>query len=587
MTQKRDLIAQWAFDTRPVLDRFHLWLEDVQVDRTYDDPEETAPFAPRGIRRSLVMTTAITALGTHLFGNYGGAIEADKVTVNRVKKAADAISAYVMSEGLWYLTRNLPENHAIMVCLGEGLMPKAGESPEMGANPMLGFGRVYARPEVARFIDTEVHRLLNEPDRSWADFFSAARERRITIWGAAVDTLENTSRFAKGNDTGPMSIFHLFDQPLAISRPYEAYMGSLTVPHAVRTAAEAQSVLLDFLTPRAKVVEAIEHAYPGINRGNIHVWTLRGASRETRLRRLWDEWNVLGVHIVDDGWEAPTGMTVFNESGTYAPTWMVGDWTDAGGKTHVFLCDGYAATAEAVQAASLSDVLDVDVSMVPFSPKFHLPHDDEYRLMRLDPNTTDFDTQVRKLFGSRQVDDGEVAIYRNAILDAKTCNLPIHKRVLVTDDLFCEKDWHVLATAGHICPDPYTGAPGVEVVHDDTYRITTHIATRRATSLVTLTLRMLEPPETQRLVFSPLLVRFTSGEDFTTRPVKVSDSGRIRNELQTMMPQALSYNGDTVVVHFDRLDDKVIPPDIQDAYRLILTWYKERHPVWFSWLKIK
>ena len=63
-----------------------------------------------------------------------------------MKKDADAISAYAMSEGLWYASRHLPENHAIMVCLGEGLMPKAGETPEMGSNPQLGFGRVYARP---------------------------------------------------------------------------------------------------------------------------------------------------------------------------------------------------------------------------------------------------------------------------------------------------------------------------------------------------------------------------------------------------------------------------------------------------------
>jgi len=26
---KRTMVAQWAFDTRPVLLRFHLWLEDV------------------------------------------------------------------------------------------------------------------------------------------------------------------------------------------------------------------------------------------------------------------------------------------------------------------------------------------------------------------------------------------------------------------------------------------------------------------------------------------------------------------------------------------------------------------------------
>ena len=28
---RKNLIAQWAFDTRPILGRFHLWLEDVEV----------------------------------------------------------------------------------------------------------------------------------------------------------------------------------------------------------------------------------------------------------------------------------------------------------------------------------------------------------------------------------------------------------------------------------------------------------------------------------------------------------------------------------------------------------------------------
>ena len=32
------LIAQWAFDTRPVLLRFHLWLEDVEVERAQAEP---------------------------------------------------------------------------------------------------------------------------------------------------------------------------------------------------------------------------------------------------------------------------------------------------------------------------------------------------------------------------------------------------------------------------------------------------------------------------------------------------------------------------------------------------------------------
>ncbi len=109
----------------------------------------------------------MTALGTRLFGRCGEAVGLDKAGINRVKKDADAVSAYALSEALWYLTRSLPENHAVMVSLGEGLMPKAGETPEMGSNPLLGFGRVYARPQVARFLDRRVHRLVNEPGYDW------------------------------------------------------------------------------------------------------------------------------------------------------------------------------------------------------------------------------------------------------------------------------------------------------------------------------------------------------------------------------------------------------------------------------------
>ena len=122
--------------------------------------------------------------------------------MNQIKKDADAASAYALSEGLWYLSRSLPENHAIMVCLGEGLMPKAGETPEMGSNPQIGFGRVYARPEVARTLDRQVVRLLNDPAYGWDGFYGDVKDAGITVWGAAIDTLENTSRFAKGSIDG-------------------------------------------------------------------------------------------------------------------------------------------------------------------------------------------------------------------------------------------------------------------------------------------------------------------------------------------------------------------------------------------------
>jgi hypothetical protein len=584
-TAKRNLVAQWAFDTRPVLLRFHLWLEDVEVERAQAEPVSAHTFAPRGIARCLAMTSAATALGTRLFGDFGAGAGRDKAGVNQVKKAADAVSAYVMSEGLWHLTRTLPENHALMVCLGEGLMPKVGETAEMGANPMLGFGRVYARPELAKTVDRRVRRLLNEPGHTFEQFHEWLKSRGITLWGAAVDTLENTSRFADGRPTGPMAVFHLFDAPLRLSRPYESYMGCLTVPTRVAQAAENASVLLDYRTPRKQVAEAIEAAYPGIRREHIHVWTLRGKSRVHRLGRLWEEWERAGVHLVEDGWKAPSGLAVFTDSGTYAPTFLVGDWKDPAGATHVFLCDGYAATAEAMQAASLADVLDVQSTMSLFSPTFELPVDVEGRLMQLNPSAPSFPQRLAALLGGDAVEAGKVRTYAEAIRDAAASNMPLGKPVLRADDFLPQKSWSVLACVGYLCDDPYTGAPGVTQVGDHSYRVTTRLATRQASSRITFTLRLMESFETTRQVFSPLLVRFLSGVDHTTRPVKISDSGRIRNELQTMIPQALEHDGDHIRVRFDRINEMVLPRDKQARIREVLQWYKANHPIWFEWLE--
>jgi hypothetical protein len=583
---KRNLVAQWAFDTRPVLLRFHLWLDDVEVERAQAEPVSAHTFAPRGIARCLAMTSAATALGTRLFGEFGAGAGKDKTVVNQVKKAADAVSAYVMSEGLWHLTRTLPENHALMVCLGEGLMPKVGETPEMGANPMLGFGRVYARPELARTVDRRVRRLLNEPGHTFEQFYEWLQSRGITLWGAAVDTLENTSRFADGKTTGPMAVFHLFDSPLRLSRPYESYMGCLTVPGRVAEAAANSSVLLDYRTPRKQVAEAIEAAYPGIRREHIHVWTLRGKSRLHRLGRLWEEWERVGVHLVEDGWKAPSGLAIFTDSGTYAPTFLVGSWRDAAGATHAFLCDGYAATAEAMQAASLSDVLDVHSTMSLFSPTFELPVDVEARLMQLDASAPNFAARLAQLLGVPEVEAGKVRTYREAIADAAASNMPLGKPVLHADDFLPEKDWHVLASIGYIGDDPYTGAAGVTKVADNIYRVTTRLATRQASSRITFTLRLMESFEETRQVFSPLLVRFLSGVDHTTRPVKVSDSGRIRNELQTMIPQALEHDGDRIRVRFGQINERVLSPEKQARIRDVLQWYKAHHPVWFDWLEL-
>jgi hypothetical protein len=136
-------------------------------------------------------------------------------------------------------------------------------------------------------------------------------------------------------------------------------------------------------------------------------------------------------------------------------------------------------------------------------------------------------------------------------------------------------------------PDPYSGARGVEETMPQSYRVTTTAATRSGLLEVTLQLRLLETREQSRLVFSPLLDRFFAGEDFRRRPVKISDSGRIRNEIQTWCSWALESFGDGGIrIHFDRIDDEVVPRDKQDLIREVLAWYKENHPIWFRWLEI-
>ena len=49
---KRNLVAQWAFDTRPVLLRFHLWLEDVEVDRAQAQPVSAFTTSRRATSRA-------------------------------------------------------------------------------------------------------------------------------------------------------------------------------------------------------------------------------------------------------------------------------------------------------------------------------------------------------------------------------------------------------------------------------------------------------------------------------------------------------------------------------------------------------
>lgn len=588
--RQKDMLAQWAFDTRPVLGRFHIWLDGVETEWTKGQPDPGKPrdmsFVPGGLERQLALTCAVTALGTRLYGRFGEGEGLDKTGINQVKKDADAISAYAMSEGLWYLTRHLPENHAIMVCLGEGLMPKAGETEEMGSNPNLGFGRVYARPGVAKFLDEKVLRLLNEPDYGWTEFYRDIRQAGITVWGAAIDTLENTSRFALGREQGTMTILHVFDQPLHVLRPYEGYMGALTLPKKVEEKASESAILLDYKTPRKFVLDAIQAAYPGIKSENVHVWTLGGKSRITRLSGLWQEWQDLGAHLVEEGWRLPNGGEVFTESGTYSPTHAVGTWIDEKGETHLFLCDGYAASAEALQAASLAPLLELHCSLSVFTSKFSLPKEREQYIMRLDPEVADFTEKLGDLLGKIPGSE-EIAHYKEMIAEAADAGINLEKPTLVADDFFPEKKWGVLAMGSYMGYEPYTGTEGVVEVAKDTYRVTVRLLSHGVSKKVTLTLRLMEGFESSRTIFQPLLARFLAGEDFRRRAVKISDSGRIRNELQTLCSEALEFpSRDSMRLVVGKIPDSIF--DLEKRTRLaeLLRWYKERHPVWFGWLEV-
>jgi hypothetical protein len=240
-----------------------------------------------------------------------------------------------------------------------------------------------------------------------------------------------------------------------------------------------------------------------------------------------------------------------------------------------------------MQASSLSEVLDVDASMAMFSPTFDLPCDKEAKLMQLDPRAPDFAAQVKALHGGEVIAAAQIKAYADAIEEARASNMPTGRKVLHADDFLPQKDWHVLSCVGYMSDDPYTGAPGIEKVGEGVYKVTTLLATRSASARVTFTFRFMDPLDQARHVFSPLLVRFLSGVDHRTRPVKISDSGRIRNELQTWCSEALEYfNEDGIRLRLDKVDDAVISPEKKRFIREVLSWYRANHPLWFRWLEI-
>jgi len=253
---------------------------------------------------------------------------------------------------------------------------------------------------------------------------------------------------------------------------------------------------------------------------------------------------------------------------------------------HLFLVDGYAASAEAIQAASLNPILGLDVSLAIFSSTFELSYDREPKIMNLDPDDDNFGARLQELFGC-PVDVEGISKYRETIIQAKAAGIPLNKGILHANDFLPAKKWDVMAISGYMLPDPYSGSPGIRQIGEDTYQVTVRLSTPRGDMRTTFTLRLVETLTKSRLVFNPLLNRFMRGEEYRERRVTISDSGRIRNELQTLCTEALEHFGESGIrLHFCQIPDDVISPSGRIKLREVLQWYKENHPIWFQWLEL-
>ena len=212
-------------------------------------------------------------------------------------------------------------------------MPKAGETPDMGSNPLLGFGRVYARPSVAKWLDQRVHRFINDPSLRLEGVLD--RARRVADHGLgrgdrhAREHLPLRQGGADGADDRP--------PPLRPAAPGRAPLRGLHGRHDAPEGGlrDGGRRLGPPRLPHARASSSCRRSgrpTPASSRGDVHVWTLGGPTRVPRIGKLWEEWKALGAHLVEDGWLLPSGLGAFTDSGTYAPTYRVGPFTGPDGR---------------------------------------------------------------------------------------------------------------------------------------------------------------------------------------------------------------------------------------------------------------
>ena len=165
----------------------------------------------------------------------------------------------------------------------------------------------------------------------------------------------------------------------------------MSVMHRTHSACAGGAASIRTVAPRGGLAAALAP------RPSTRTRPQRSSSRAARLGPIWEQWQQAGCRLVEDGELLPTGERAFIDSGTYAPTFRVGTWTDESGATHVFLADGYAASAEAIQAATLAPSLGLDCSLAVLSGTFRMTPDLEHRAMALDPDAADFAARLAEI----------------------------------------------------------------------------------------------------------------------------------------------------------------------------------------------
>lgn len=94
------------------------------------------------------------------------------------------------------------------------------------------------------------------------------------------------------------------------------------------------------------------------------------------------------------------------------------------------MVDGYTVSAEAIQAASLSGILGLDVSLAVLPSKFKLPYNKDAAAMKRHPQDNNFGIKLEQDLFETDVPAEMIEIYRNSIMDAGNAGIPLKARTI-------------------------------------------------------------------------------------------------------------------------------------------------------------